>query len=94
MASKASPTFSTLVILTVIIALSIICAEGLKCPQGEHRGCGGGSLGDPCVENVCNVEKTFGLICPLKCVHGCVCNRGLYRRLTDKKCVPKSECKS
>ncbi|KAL3235399.1 hypothetical protein MRX96_048335 [Rhipicephalus microplus] len=93
MASKTGDIFSTWLILTVIITLSVISAKGSKCKQGEHLGCGS-ALGSPCGEDVCNIEKTAPLMCTMECQERCLCDKGLYRRLTDKKCVPKSECKS
>ncbi|KAL3235398.1 hypothetical protein MRX96_048334 [Rhipicephalus microplus] len=105
MALRTWLLFSTCTILTFIIALNIDCIEGSKlphpteiirlpkCKKGEHLGCVS-PPGSPCAEDTCNVEKRLNELCLYRCKHGCNCKKGLYRRMSDRQCVPKSECNS
>ncbi|XP_075557342.1 ixochymostatin-like [Dermacentor variabilis] len=59
-----------------------------ECAPGEEYTCVSGDCG----ERTCADAADDNKICARNCIMGCFCAPGLFRRPTDRRCVPKEQC--
>uniref|UniRef100_A0A224YRB5 TIL domain containing protein n=1 Tax=Rhipicephalus zambeziensis TaxID=60191 RepID=A0A224YRB5_9ACAR len=88
---------AALVLVTVVAVLSAPSLwKPLKCAKGEEYRTVGACDPIYCPETRPTTprpgQKKYIRPCSLEAILGCFCRKGLYRRKSDKKCVPMDQC--